>query len=42
MIGYSPRSLFDLFPRTKLPTVEQRIQKLQNIWDEAQAAYQIA
>ena len=39
---YSPRSLPNLFPRTKLPVVEQRIQKLQNIWDEVRAAYQIA
>ena len=42
MIGYSLRSLPDLFFQIKLLTVEQRIQKLQNIWDEARAAYQIA
>ena len=35
MMGYSLRSLPDLFPQTKLPAVEQRIQKLQNIQDEA-------
>ena len=42
IMGYSPWSLPDLFPWTKLSAVEQRIQKLQNIQDEARAAYQIA
>ena len=42
MMGYSSQSLPDLFPQTKLLAVEQRIQKLQNIWDEAWVAYQIA
>lgn len=42
MMGYNPKSIPTAYPKTNVPAVQDRIQNLQKIWDEARAAHELA
>ena len=41
-MGYNPRAIPIAYPKTNVPAVQERIQNLQKIWDEARAAHELA
>ncbi len=42
MIGYNPHAIPSIFPKTSVPSVEQRLDTLQKVREEAQAAHELA
>ena len=42
MMGYNPKAIPTVYPRTNVPAAQDRIQGLQKIWDEALAAHELA
>ena len=42
MMGYNPRAIPSVFPKTSVPSVEQRLDNLQKVREEAQAAHELA
>lgn len=42
MMGYNPRAIPTVTPRTLVPAVEERLQNLEKIWQEAMAAHELA
>lgn len=42
MMGYNPKVIPIAYPRTNVPAVQERIQNLQKIWEEARAAHELA
>lgn len=42
MMGYNPKAIPTVYPRTNVPATQDRIQGLQKIWDEALAAHELA
>ena len=42
MMSYNPRAIPSVFPKTSVPSVEQRLDTLQKVREEAQAAHELA